>query len=148
MGPIVITAKGKAKPDGSPKDVDQEFIASFMIFDELMAKFESTTHGMNRAFKRDPNDDTGRFYAINGDVFGNLLALRSKPAAAFAGTSWGWRRAGHSHSSPARKSRLYQNRDADVIELLPVSSVTVDMVADNPGTWLFHCQVTDHMEQA
>ena len=38
MGPIVITAKGKAKPDGSPKDVDQEFIASFMIFDELMAK--------------------------------------------------------------------------------------------------------------
>jgi hypothetical protein len=24
--------------------------------------------------------------------------------------------------------------------------VTVDMLADNPGTWLFHCHVADHME--
>ena len=23
---------------------------------------------------------------------------------------------------------------------------TVDMVADNPGTWMFHCHVEDHME--
>jgi hypothetical protein len=37
-------------------------------------------------------------------------------------------------------------RTADVIELLPGSMVTVDMLADNPGTWLFHCHVADHME--
>jgi hypothetical protein len=24
--------------------------------------------------------------------------------------------------------------------------VSVDMMADNPGTWLFHCQVSDHFE--
>ena len=70
--------EGKGPPDGSPKDVDQEFVASFMIFDELMAKFEFQTHGMNRTFKRDPNDDMGRFYAINGYVFGNLPALTVK----------------------------------------------------------------------
>ena len=23
---------------------------------------------------------------------------------------------------------------------------TVDMLADNPGTWMFHCHVEDHME--
>ncbi len=147
MGPIIITAKGKAKRDGSPKEVDQEFIASFMIFDELMAKFESTTHGMNRTFKRDPNDDTGRFYAINGYVFGNLPGLTVK-----AGSRVRWYLMGmggeqdlhtpHWHG----KTVEYQNRHVDVIELLPASTATVDMLADNPGTWLFHCQVTDHME--
>jgi FtsP/CotA-like multicopper oxidase with cupredoxin domain len=147
MGPIIITAKGKAKPDGSPKDVDQEFVASFMIFDELMAKFESQTHGMNRTFKRDPSDDTGRFYAINGYVFGNLPGLAVK-----AGSRVRWYlmamggeqdiHTPHWHG----KTVLYQNRHADVIELLPAGTATVDMVADNPGSWLFHCQVTDHME--
>jgi Multicopper oxidase len=37
-------------------------------------------------------------------------------------------------------------RNTDVIELLPGSMTTVDMVADNPGTWMFHCHVQDHME--
>ena len=38
LGPIIVTAKGKANPDGSPKDVDREFVASFMIFDQLNGK--------------------------------------------------------------------------------------------------------------
>ena len=37
-------------------------------------------------------------------------------------------------------------KNTDVIELLPGSMKTVDMVADNPGTWMFHCHVEDHME--
>jgi FtsP/CotA-like multicopper oxidase with cupredoxin domain len=24
--------------------------------------------------------------------------------------------------------------------------ITADMVADDPGTWLFHCHVSEHME--
>jgi FtsP/CotA-like multicopper oxidase with cupredoxin domain len=24
--------------------------------------------------------------------------------------------------------------------------VTVDMLADNPGTWLYHCHVADHID--
>ena len=60
LGPIIVTAKGKAKPDGSPADVDDEFVASFMIFDELAGKKE------------------GMFYAINGYIFGNLPGLTMK----------------------------------------------------------------------
>jgi hypothetical protein len=37
-------------------------------------------------------------------------------------------------------------QNTDVIELLPGSMKTVDMIADNPGTWMFHCHVEDHME--
>ena len=36
-------------------------------------------------------------------------------------------------------------RPADTIELLPGSMKVADMVADNPGDWLFHCHVGDHM---
>jgi len=36
--------------------------------------------------------------------------------------------------------------NTDVIELLPGSMKTADMVADNPGSWMFHCHVGDHME--
>jgi hephaestin len=33
----------------------------------------------------------------------------------------------------------------DVVNLLPASMVIADMVPDNPGTWLFHCHVNDHI---
>ena len=33
----------------------------------------------------------------------------------------------------------------DVVELLPASMKVADMVADNPGQWLFHCHVAEHM---
>jgi FtsP/CotA-like multicopper oxidase with cupredoxin domain len=32
-----------------------------------------------------------------------------------------------------------------VVELLPGSMGTADMLADNPGTWLLHCYVADHV---
>ena len=35
VGPVIVTARGRAKPDGSPVDVDREFIALFMVFDQL-----------------------------------------------------------------------------------------------------------------
>jgi hypothetical protein len=36
-------------------------------------------------------------------------------------------------------------RRTDTVELLPGSMKVADMVADNPGDWLFHCHVTEHM---
>ena len=34
VGPILVTARGQGRPDGTPKDVDREFITDFAIFDE------------------------------------------------------------------------------------------------------------------
>ena len=129
MGPIIVTAKGKAKPDGSPKGVDREFVASFMIFDEL------------------GNKPAGQFYAINGFIFGNLPGLVMK-----RGEKVRWYLLGmgneidlhtpHWHGETVH----YAGQNTDVVELLPGSMKTVDMIADNPGTWMFHCHVEDHME--
>ncbi len=129
MGPIIVTAKGHARSDGSPKDVDDEFVASFMIFDEMGGKAD------------------GMFYAINGYIFGNLPGLVMKK-----GDKVRWYLLGmgaeqdlhtpHWHGKTVTDGK----RNLDVVELLPGSMVTVDMVADNPGTWMFHCHVSDHME--
>ena len=34
LGPILITRKGASRPDGTPKDVDREFVVAFAVFDE------------------------------------------------------------------------------------------------------------------
>ncbi len=129
LGPIIVTAKGKANPDGSPKDVDREFVASFMVFNEMGGK------------------PAGLFYAINGFIFGNLPGLTMKQ-----GDKVRWYLLGmgneidlhtpHWHGETVTEA----GRNTDVIELLPGSMKTVDMLADNPGTWMFHCHVEDHME--
>ncbi len=33
----------------------------------------------------------------------------------------------------------------DVVQLGPSNALSFDFVADNPGKWLYHCHVTDHM---
>jgi manganese oxidase len=129
LGPIIVTAKGKAKPDGSPKDIDREFIASFMIFNEVTAK------------------PPVQYYGINGFIFGNLPGLTMKQ-----GEKIRWYLLGmgneidlhtpHWHGETVTDGK----RNLDVVELLPGSMQTVDMLADNPGTWMFHCHVEDHME--
>ena len=41
---------------------------------------------------------------------------------------------------------LQDGKRTDVVSLLPAQMVTVDMVPDNPGTWMFHCHIDDHMD--
>ena len=33
----------------------------------------------------------------------------------------------------------------DMAELLPGSMLVLNMIPDNPGTWLYHCHVNDHI---
>ena len=39
------------------------------------------------------------------------------------------------------------HRRTDVVELLPASMKVADTLADNPGSWLLHCHVAEHMEK-
>ena len=129
MGPIIVTARGKAKLDGTPRDVGREFVTMFMIFDELQGRPE------------------GFFYTINGYIFGNMPGL-----AMIKGERVRWHLLGMGDENDVHtahwhgKTVRYGARYTDVVELLPASMVSVDMNADNVGTWLFHCQVSEHME--
>ena len=41
---------------------------------------------------------------------------------------------------------LQDGKRTDVVRLMQAQMVTVDMVPDNPGTWMFHCHIDDHMD--
>ena len=60
-----------------------------------------------------------------------LLALTHDGLAFPDWTSLGW---------------VADGRRTDVIELLPASMKVADMRADNPGIWLYHCHVNDHVK--
>jgi hypothetical protein len=129
LGAIIVTAKGKAKPDGTPKDVDREFVTSFMIFNELQGK------------------PAGMFYAINGLIFGNLPGLVMKQGEKVRWYVMGMGNEIDLHTPHWHGETVVEDkRHVDVVELLPGSTRTVDMVADNPGVWMFHCHVEEHME--
>jgi manganese oxidase len=129
LGPIIVTRRGSANPDATPKDVDREFVVSFMIFDELAGA------------------DQGLFHTINGVFFGNLPGLVMKKGERVRWYLMGMGNEKDLHTPHWHGHTVqYGQRHTDVIELLPASMVTVDMLADNPGTWLFHCHVADHME--
>ena len=42
---------------------------------------------------------------------------------------------------------LCHGHRTDVVELLPASMKVADMIADNPGLWMYHCHVNDHMAE-
>jgi manganese oxidase len=129
IGPIIVTAKGKARPDGSPKDVDQEFVALFMMFDQEMGK------------------EPGMMHSINGYIFGNLPGLTVN-----VGTKVRWQLFGMGNERDIHTAHWHGKtvftplEHEDVVTLLPATTKTVDMNADNPGSWMFHCHVSDHME--
>ena len=44
------------------------------------------------------------------------------------------------------RTGLWNGMRTDVLELLPASMKVFDMIPDNPGTWLLHCHVNDHLD--
>jgi hypothetical protein len=129
LGPIIITAADKARPDATPTDVDREFVTMFMIFDEQQGKSE------------------GLFHTINGYIFGNLPGLIMNQGEKIRWYLLGMGNEKDLHTPHWHgKTVTYARRHTDVVELLPASMASADMLADNAGSWLFHCHVSDHME--
>jgi len=132
LGPIIITARGRARPDATPADVDRELVLLFMIFNENP--------------KKDDKAERGLMHSINGYIFGNLPGLLMQNGEKVRWHLLGMGNEVDLHTAHWHgKALRFRGRNADVIELLPGSMATADMLADNPGTWLLHCHVADHM---
>ena len=115
--------------DATPSDVDKEFVAAFFIFNE------------------DNGRERGLMHAINGFIFGNLQGLDMNNGEKVRWYMLGMGNEVDLHSPHWHgKTVVHNGRHTDVVELLPATMLTVDMTADNPGTWLFHCHVADHID--
>lgn len=167
IGPMVITRRGMARPDGSPKDVDREFATLFMLIDE------NTSHYLKQnidAYIEDPKsanrlemipmdlegnlDLAGQGFAaanykasINGYMFGNLpmpVMKRGEHVRWYVMTMGGQvnLHTPHWHGNVVTVDKHH----TDIFSILPAQFVTADMVPDRVGTWMFHCHVDEHME--
>ena len=167
IGAIIITARGMAGPDGKPKDVDREFVSFFMMFDENTSwyldhniqAYTSDPKGVNK-LEFAPVDDKGIFSAtgtgfaaanikstINGYIFANgpMITMKKGERVRWYLLTLG---EGFNFHTPHWHGNVVvdHGRRTDVLLLGPAQMETVDMVPDDPGTWLYHCHVEEHMD--
>lgn len=152
IGVIVVTRAGRANPDGSPKDVDREFVTLFMIFDENASPYLDANI---RRFAVDPQHvskaseafkESNKKHAINGYLYGNLAGLTMRRGDRVRWYLIGLGNEGDIHTAHWHgNTALLRGSRIDTVELLPATTQVVDMRPDDPGVWLFHCHVVDHM---
>lgn len=152
IGPIIITGRGLARPDGSPKDVDREFIVDFSLFDETDSWFFEKNGGTQaRAFRSKTLNPALReehtLYTINGYIEGNLPMLTMRK-----GEHVRWYLLSNSNEDDVHMAHWHGNTviankmRMDSVFLGPMAMSIADMVPNNEGIWLFHCHVSDHLK--
>jgi manganese oxidase len=167
IGAIIITARGMAGPDGRPKDVDREFVNLFIIYDENTSwylehniqAYTTDPKGVNR-LEFNPTDDEGKFSAagsgfaaanfkatINGYIYANgpKMTMKKGERVRWYLLTMG---EGVNFHTPHWHGNVVvdHGRRTDVLLLGPAQMQTVDMVPDDPGTWLYHCHIEEHMD--
>ena len=151
MGPMEITRRGMARPDGSPKDVDREVFALFAVMNENQSPFlDDNVHRFAQPPFPDPEDEgfeeSNLMHSINGYVFGNepMITMHRGEHVRWYVMSMGTEvdlHTPHWHGNDVTVMGMRM----DVVALLPAGMVVADMVPDDVGTWLFHCHVNDHL---
>lgn len=167
IGAIIITGRGQSQPDGRPKGVDREFVSLFMLFDENTSwyldhnikTYVSDPKSVNK-LEFNPTDDQGNFSAagsgfvavnfkgtINGYIYGNgpMMTMKKGEHVRWYLLTMG---EGSNFHTPHWHGNVVidHGRRTDVLSIMPAEMRTVDMVADDPGIWLYHCHIEDHMD--
>jgi FtsP/CotA-like multicopper oxidase with cupredoxin domain len=167
IGPMIITARGMARADGTPKDVDRELVVAFAGVAEIESPYIQENI---QQYMGDPKGvkvvqvpvlgggsalivpgnpavfpDPVLKESLNGFLYGNLPGLTMKVGDRvrwylMATTNFELH-APHWHGNTV----VIQHMSTDVAMLLTMGMVVADMVPDNPGTWLFHCHVGGHL---
>ena len=151
MGPMEITRRGMARPDGSPKDVDREIFALFSVMNENQSPFlDANIKRFAEPPAPDPDDEdfqeSNLMHSINGYVFGNqpMITVHRGEHVRWYVMSMGTEvdlHTPHWHGNTVTVNGMRM----DVVSLLPATMVVADMVPDDGGIWLFHCHVNDHI---
>jgi len=167
FGAIIVTARGKALEDGRPADVDREFVNVMITLneneswylDDNIRKFTTDPNAVNKSesipagHDGSPVGSLGKGFAdtnlrntINGYMYGAMPMMTMRKGDR---VRWYLATLGdvNNFNTPNwHGNNVLQNgHRTDVLALSPAQMETVDMVPDNPGTWLFHCHISDHM---
>jgi hephaestin len=153
IGPIIITRRGGANADGSPKDVDRELVVLYTVFDENSSLYlsDNIKKFAGDLSLEDENDDfaeSNLMHSINGYVYGNLpldaITVHKGERVRWYVMAQGTEvdlHTPHWHGNTV----VINGMRTDVANLLPMSMLVADMNPDAVGTWFFHCHVNDHI---
>jgi hephaestin len=149
MGFMVVTARGKARADATPKDVDREVFSLFSVVNENASPYAER----DRSALADPPDaddedfqESNLMHSINGYVFGNgpMINLHKDERVRWYVMGMGTEvdlHTPHWHGNTVTVAGMR----VDTVSLLPATMIVADMQPDDVGTWLFHCHVNDHL---
>jgi manganese oxidase len=155
IGPLIVTSRGKAKPDGSPSDVDREIVVAFAEIDENLSwyiddninQFAIEPKKVKKAVPPtfiDPFGITNLKESLNGFIYGNgsfpTMGVGDRVRWYVMSTTNFELHAPHWHGNVV----VAQHMKTDVLNLGTMGMIVADMTADNPGTWLFHCHIEPH----
>lgn len=158
LGPMIIARRGATRADGTPKDVDREIVLGFIEVDENNSLY--LDHNI-RAYMREADSvrvDTvfgaltvGRTApflfkeTLNGFLYGNLpmpqMQVGERVRWYLMGSTNFEFHSPHWHGNTVTVAHMR----TDVTALLPMGMVVADMTPDNPGVWLIHCHVGNHL---
>uniref|UniRef100_A0A8C4Y3Q2 Ceruloplasmin n=1 Tax=Gopherus evgoodei TaxID=1825980 RepID=A0A8C4Y3Q2_9SAUR len=156
IGPLKVCRKGALGSDGRRKGINREFALLFLVFDEnqswyLEENVKTYAHGNQSKINLQDEEfvESNKMHAINGKLYANLPGLTMHQG------DWvNWYLLGmgqeidvhtvhfHAETFTYRNGKSYR---ADVVDLFPGTFEMVEMVVGNPGTWLLHCHVSDHI---
>ena len=149
FGAIVVTRKGEADADGKPLGIDREIFAMFSVMDENQSLYLDE---MVAKLKKKPKADDEEFeesnlmHSVNGFVYANMPmpVMRVGDNVRWYVMALGTEvdlHTPHWHGNTV----LIGGHRKDVTELLPATTIVADMKPDNPGIWMYHCHVNDHI---
>jgi FtsP/CotA-like multicopper oxidase with cupredoxin domain len=144
VGPLIIYKRGKMGTVG------REFVSLFTVFDENASIYrdaniaEFLPDGVDT---EDPDfQEANLKHAVNGLVYHNntgyhmRLGEKVRWYVMALGTEVDLHTP-HWHGV----TLLHNGSRMDVAEVLPAATKTFDLMPDNPGMWMFHCHVNDHI---
>ncbi|XP_065137982.1 hephaestin-like protein 1a isoform X2 [Paramisgurnus dabryanus] len=154
VGPLIVCRKNTLDTNRRRKDIKKEFALLFMVFDENESHYldeNINTYLIKTDTDRSDKDfmESNRMHSINGKLYSNLHGLNMTEGDK---TEWYLLGMGnevdmhtvHFHGQ-SFIYRMDHSHRADVYDLFPGTFQTIELTAGNPGQWLLHCHVTDHI---
>ena len=167
VGAMIVTKHGMARPDGTPNDVDREFITDFEIFNENQSWYLDRNMkafvpklGAKAKLEALPFDEDGGNASLTGhgfvdgnfkDSINGFIYAEGPRMVMHRGERVRWYvlslgngfniHVPHWHGNTV----VFQGHRTDVLDIGAAQMLEADMVPDNPGVWLYHCHFSDHM---
>ncbi|XP_068176427.1 ceruloplasmin isoform X2 [Antennarius striatus] len=152
LGPLIICKRGTLDSHDNRLG-DYMFALLFMVSDEnfswyLDDNIKKYVKNPEENLKEDKDFiESNKMHGINGLLYGNLSGLSMCQGSKIHWHLFALGNEVDMHSVHFHGQILTaQNHHTDTVSLFPGSSVTAEMVADNPGRWLLTCTVNDHLD--